>query len=159
MKKLCIVLAIVLIGCLLASCSVKKNGPDLEIVLDTDEFLKKIGEADIFLDTMGSTRDTVLSEVMYLSTDKIEKASLFMGTAFTGEAYGIFKCKSDEDAAVIVEELKTFVENQKDIYISYAPDAIPHFNNAIIKQKGPYVVYVVADKNVEANRIIEEFLR
>ena len=156
-KKKLIGLTVILVLLLLIGCNGSKTEEKLEVVIDVDAFLQRIEEADLFVDVLGSTRDSVLSQVMFLSTDNIESASLFMGTAFTGEAYGVFKCTSPEAASVIVDELKTFVEDQKDIYISYAPDAIPHFDSAIIKQKGSYVVYVVAHENVEANKIVEEF--
>ncbi|MCL1830116.1 MAG: DUF4358 domain-containing protein [Oscillospiraceae bacterium] len=160
MKKT-VVIALLMLSVLLilltTACGEAKTETVAEITVDTEAFLKKIEQTDLFVDTLGSTKESVLSQVMFLSTDKIESASLFMGTGFTGEAYAYFKCTSAEDAAIIVEELKTFVEDQKDIYISYAPDAIPHFDSAIIKQKGSYVAYVVADKNIEANRIVEEF--
>ena len=158
MKKLIILLLAILTLFLLVSCKGEaKTDTPVEVVIDTDAFLKKIEQPDLYVDTLGVTRESVISQVMFLSVNKIESSALFMGTGFTGEAYGYFKCTSEEDAAIIVEELKTFVEDQKGIYISYAPDAIPHFDSAIIKQKGSYIAYVVADKNIEANKIVEEF--
>lgn len=158
MKKALILLLVPLFIFLLVGCkSDEVSEIPIDIEIDTEAFIKKIEQPSLYVDTLGETRDSVLSQVMFLSTEKIESAAMFMGTGFTGEAYGYFKCTSAEDAAVIVNELKTFVEDQKKIYISYAPDAIPHFDSAIIKQKGSYVAYVVADKNVEANKIVEEF--
>lgn len=145
---------LLLVGC--GSGTTEKK-EEVKVTIDTDAFLKKVGEADIFDDTLAATRDSFIAEGLELTMDKIEFGKFFMGSGFTGEGYGVFKCKSKEDAEAIVEELKTFVEAQKGIYISYAPEAIPRFDGAIIKQKGSYVAYVAADKNVEANKLVEEF--
>jgi len=158
MKKICLFLAFYMFIVLLVACG-GKSETKKDIVIDTETFLKRIEEANPFVDTLGNTRDSVLSSVMFLSTDKIETATLFMGTGYTGEAYGVFKCTSAEDAAAIVEELKTFVNDQKDIYISYAPDAIPRFDSAIIRQQGVYVAYVVADDSAAALKIVEEYFK
>ncbi len=156
MKKLLVVLTVALLLFTLIGCG-STNKP--ETTIDLDGLQQKLEGANLFTDTLSSVSESVLSKVMYLTTDNLESNQVFLGTGCTGEEYGVFKCTSSDAATELVKELNARVESQKAILADYAPDAIPRLNNAIIKQSGSYVVYVVADKNADALKIVEEFVK
>ena len=149
---------------LLAGCGSAKDQETTafsgeDIVVDMQAFLKRIEDAELFADTLERARESVLSAVMYLTTDGIETSAIHMGSGFTGEAFGAFKCVSADAAGLLTDELDEYVKAQKAMYADYAPDAIPRLNNAIIRRSGSYVAYVVAERHIDALKIVEEYFK
>ena len=131
-----------------------------EASVDIEALQKKLQNADLFTDTLERiTKESVLTTVLFLDADSIETHLLYMGSGYTGEEYGLFKCSSADAALALTEDLKTRVDTMKNIYADYAPDAIPRLNNAIIRRQGSFVAYVVADKQAEALSIVEEYFK
>ena len=158
MKKLTVYIVLfALLTAVTAGCAPKAAE---EIPVDIEALQRKIEAAGLFTVTFERiTKDSVLSSVMFLDAESIETYLLYLCSAYTGEEYGFFKCVSDDAAAALVEDLKTRVEDLKNTYADYAPEAIPRLNNAIIRRQGSYVAYVVADKQAEALKIVEEYFK
>jgi len=160
MKKLFIFVIVALLTAMLAVGCSPAAKEEAEVSIDLEALQKKIQDADLFTDIFERiTKESVLSSIMFLDAESIETYLLYMGSGYTGEEYGLFKCVSAEAAEVLVEDLKTRVESQKNIYADYAPEAIPRLNNAIIRKQGSYVAFVVADKNADALKIVEEYFK
>ena len=154
-KKVISVLLVVLLICSLAACGKGQT----ETPVDIESLQKEIEAADLFIDTFVSVDANVLSSVMYLATDDIEEFMVYMGSGYTAEEYGVFRCISEETASELVERLRVRVDAQKAIYLDYAPDAMPRLNNAVIKQQGSAVAYVVAEKYGDALKIVEKYIK
>lgn len=154
MKRIITGIVVILCFIFYSGCS---SSNSVEINIDMQALQSKIESAGLFSDTLERiTKESVLSSVLFLTPGNIETSMLYMGSGYTGEEYALFICVSEEAAKQLTEELMTRVDTQKAIYADYAPDAIPRLNNALIKQQGKYVVYVVADKHAQALKIVEE---
>ena len=153
-KLLLILISIVVVISLMSACGAPAKD---EVVVDIDALAKEIESAGLFIDTLELiTKESVLGSVLFLSTGKIEYSALYMGSGATAEEFAVFKCVSEEAAADIVSELNVRIQEQKARYADYAPDAVPRLNNAVIAQKGSYVLYIVSDNYQQARKLAEE---
>lgn len=127
--------------------------------LDTAKLASEIRSADLFLDTLAPVSESVVGKVVGLSTDLITDFQYEIGTGATGEEFAVITCKSEADAKKIKEEI---VKRQTDLYNtyeSYSPESLPRISNAVIEQKGVYVIFVSCDKDADAQKLVDSFLK
>lgn len=127
--------------------------------LDTTKLADDIRKADLFLDTLAPVSESVVKKVVGLSTDLIDEFIYEIGTGATGEEFAVITCKSESDAKKVKEEI---VKRQTDLYNtyeSYSPESLPRISNAVIEQKGVYVIFVSCDKDSEAQKIVDPYLK
>lgn len=140
----------------LAGCGEKQ--PEAATV-DTAALATEIGGAGLFTDELSAVDATYVSTVMYLDTEKMESFDVRVGAGATSEEYGVFTCTSADAAAELVGEIEARIEAQKVTYEPYRPEAIPLLNNAVLMQKGQYVVYIVAEEYGQALEIAEKYMK
>ena len=152
MKKLISLFALLSLVFCLASCG-KSN-----FTLDTDELVDKIENYDLFLDTLAPITENALSSVVGLSTDGIESWTYEIGTGATGEEFGVITCKTEDDAKTIKSELEERQQSLYDTYESYSPDSLPRISDAVLEQKGVYVIFISCDNDDVAQTLIDGYL-
>lgn len=156
MKKLLTILLVSILALTLVAC----GGPKEEdVAIDIDAVKSDLEAANLVTDTLSPVNENVLSNVLTLNAENIESYHMYMGSGATAEEYGVFKCTSSDAAKEIADKLQARVEAQKTVYADYAPDAIPRLDNAVIRQKGVYVAYVVAENHAEALKIIDGYFK
>lgn len=127
--------------------------------LDTVKLASEIRNADLFLDTLAPVSESVVGKVVGLSTDLISEFEYEIGTGATGEEFAVITCKSESDAKKIKEEIVKRQETLYNTYESYSPESLPRISNAVIEQKGVYVIFVSCDKDSEAQKLVDSFLK
>lgn len=154
MKKFLIILLLSTLLLTLTACGGTKEE---NIVIDVDALADELGSANLTTDTLSSVSEKVLTNILSLNVEDIESYLMYMGTGQTAEEYGVFTCVSSEAAVKIAEQLQSRVDAQKAVYADYAPDTIPRLNNAIIRQKGIYVAYVVAENYADSLKMVDTY--
>ncbi|MBP0968918.1 MAG: DUF4358 domain-containing protein [Oscillospiraceae bacterium] len=152
MKKLTALLLMISLLTVLTSC-----GSSFE--LDTEKLASEIRNADLFLDTLAPVSENVIKKVVGLSADSIADFVYEIGTGATGEEFAVITCKSESDAKKIKEEIVKRQEALYNTYESYSPESLPRISNAVIEQKGVYVIFVSCDKDAEAQKLVDSFLK
>ena len=149
-KVLAAVLAAVLIMSL-AACGQTKE-------VDIKALSKELQESPIFSEPLTQQNDSIVNSMVMLDTSLCESYEFFMTTGFTGEEFGIFKCKSADDAASLNTQLEARKAAQYSAYVNYNQEAVPRIENTIISVVGNYVIYVVADDSAAAQEIVNKYI-
>ena len=108
--------------------------------LDTSKLAEDIRNADLFLDTLAPVSESVVKKVVGLSTDLIDDFIYEIGTGATGEEFAVITCKSESDAKKVKDEIVKRQDSLYNTYESYSPESLPRISNAVIEQKGVYVI-------------------
>lgn len=149
-KLLAAVLAAVLIMSL-AACGQSKE-------VDIKALSNELQSAPIFSEPLTEQNDSIVKSMVLLDTSLCEQYEFFMTTGFTGEEFGVFKCKTADDAATLKTQLEARKAAQHDAYVNYNQEAIPRIENTIITVVGNYVIYVVADDSAAAQEIVNKYI-
>ena len=154
MKKIALFAVVLLIILSIAAC-----GKPKEISIDTEAFLGEISSGNLFKDALEPIPEKTVSSVIGIDFEQIESFSYFMGAGATAEEYGVFKCSSEEYAKKLTEQFEKRVTTQRALYETYAPDALPRLDNAIIKQSGSYAAIVIADNHSSALSVVDKYFK
>ncbi|MBQ1734316.1 MAG: DUF4358 domain-containing protein [Lachnospiraceae bacterium] len=127
--------------------------------LDTSKLAEDIRNADLFLDTLAPVSESVVKKVVGLSTDLIDDFIYEIGTGATGEEFAVITCKSESDAKKVKEEIVKRQDSLYNTYESYSPESLPRISNAVIEQKGVYVIFVSCDKDPDAQKLVDSYLK
>ena len=153
MKKL---LTLVLLTALLALC-LSSCGKAFE--LDTAALVENIKKADLFLDSLEPVSEVVISKVVGLSTELISDFHYEIGTGATGEEFAVITCDSEASAKKIREEIIKRQDSLYSTYESYSPESLPRISNAVVEQKGKYVIFISCNKDDAAQKLVDGFLK
>jgi hypothetical protein len=64
---------------------------------------------------------------------------------------------SNKDAKELEKQLIAHRDSLYELYASYKTEALPRINNAVIRCKGGYVVFVSAEDYQQAGRIVDSY--
>ena len=152
MKKILTIAAIIaLLSLTLTSC-----GKAFE--LDTNALIGDIIGADLFLDSLEPVSESVVKKVVGLSTELIKDFHYEIGTGATGEEFAVIACDSEESAKKVKEEIIKRQDSLYNTYESYSPESLPRISNAVIEQKGIYVIFISCDKDDDAQKLVDKYL-
>ena len=126
--------------------------------MDTDALVNELHGASLFVDSLTPIQQNALAKVVGVSTDYVKSFTYEMGTGVTGEELGVITCDTEANAKKVLEQVKAHQEDYIKQYESYAPDAIPRMEGAVLEQKGVYVIYVAAENNDAAHKIVDKYL-
>ncbi len=155
MKKTIAIIFALIMAFALVSCGESKPS----FTMDTKALVDDLHKAQLFLDTLTPISESALNKVIGIKTDHVVDFTYEMGTGVTGEELCVITCDSEDAAKEVFEQVKAHRDDYIKQYESYAPDAIPRMENAVLEQKGVYVVYVAAEANTMAVSICGEYLK
>lgn len=154
MKRTLAVIFMLILAFALVSC----GGSKTEFTMDTKALVDELHQAQLFLDDLTPISESALNKVIGVKTDGIVDFVYEMGTGVTGEELCVITCDSEDTAKRVFEDVKKHRDDYIKQYESYAPDAIPRMEYAVLEQKGVYVVYVSAEANTMATSICGKYL-
>ena len=143
-------LILILIVGLLVSCS-------KEVVIDLPELRDELLAADLFTDQLVSLSTDKIPVEAEVDSSLYISAEYWKGSGITGEEIGLFRCGSNKDAKELEKQLIAHRDSLYELYASYKPEALPRINNAVIRCKGSYVVFVSAENYQLAGRIVDSY--
>lgn len=80
----------------------------------------------------------------------------YMSSGDTAEEVLVITAPSEEAAIAMKENVKVFLEEQADSFAKYVPATVTRIEDAVLVQKGVYVVLCVSDESQKAETIIKE---
>lgn len=144
-------LALVVVCSSLVSCGSKETKE--KTTVDMQELKNELLAADTTLPEMKTVTSedenaelnfTGLSDIDYSMVD-----SYFYSYAEGGDVQeiAVIALKEEGDAAEAMESLHTHVENRLGTLREYSPDKVELAEDAVITNKGRYVVFIIAEKS------------
>ena len=98
---------------------------------------------------------------MLLTPDKLPEgaeAAIYLNS-LSNVRILLVTCPDAAAAEGFVPVLKGFIDRQKDVNASYAPEEVEPLDNALLRQAGPYVVLVVSDDSAAAASVVDGYLK
>lgn len=93
---------------------------------------------------------------VYIDMEEGVKASLYMGSGSTAEEAAVFDAPDEDTAKKQMEHVQTYLDDQADSFRDYIPEETKRVEDAVLVQKGRYVILCVSASSDQANEIIEE---
>ncbi len=92
----------------------------------------------------------------FISAEGIEKKIMYMGSGSYADTFGIFTFDSEESAKAGLDAVESYLADLEDSFKYYIPEEAEKIANAVVVQKGKYVIFCVTSNSENAAAIIEE---
>ncbi len=93
---------------------------------------------------------------MQFDTEDGVKIYLYMGGGATTEEVAVFEAPDEEAAKKQLDHVKDFVDDQIETERDYRPEEVKRLEDAVLEQKGKYVILCVSADSDKAKEIIEK---
>lgn len=94
----------------------------------------------------------------YLSLPEGAEAVAYMSKGATAEEIIVVRCANEADAKTVIAGIETFLADQRVDMERYQPQEVARMDNAVLTQRGVYVVLCVSADSDAAQRVIKEQL-
>ena len=151
MKKLLIIALALVLALSLAACG------DKNVSIDTAALSAEIEGSGVFVDTLVKMDESAIGGQCESDVSGCVSMEYHAGMGATAEEWGIFECADAKAAKALVASLEAHRDSLLEVYASYAPDAVPRIENAVIRQSGPYVLFIVANDYAGAASVADGY--
>ena len=148
MKKSGLITALAAGMILLAGCGSTQKDIDASALAKSlvsdityDDQLEQIDEDDVSV---------------YIDVPEKVNTIMYMGSGSTAEEVAVFTAPDEETARTTEENVQSFLDDQSDSFEKYIPEETKRISNAVLEQKGKYVVLCVSGDSDQAKEIIEK---
>lgn len=93
---------------------------------------------------------------IYFDMEDGVTVSLYMGSGSTAEEVAVFDAPDEETAGKQLAHVQTYLDDQADSFRDYIPEETKRVENAVLVQKGKYVILCVSADSDKAKEMIEE---
>ena len=94
----------------------------------------------------------------YMDLPDGAKAAARMSNGTTAEEIIVVRCANENDAKTVKSQIETFVADQRADLERYQPQEVARLDNAVLTQRGAYVVLCVCGDTDGAEKVIKEQL-
>ena len=122
--------------------------------IDADALAKTLATDIVYEDTLQELDDDEVS--MYVELPDGVDSVMYMGSGSTAEEVGVFTAEDADTAESVKENVQSFLDDQADSFRDYTPEETKRIGNAVLEQKGPYVILCVSGDSDQAKEIIEK---
>lgn len=120
-----------------------------DVTIDISKLAEDIMQNAKFEDEMNEI-DTDTAKVLY-GIENMVAQKVYVSSGATAEEVAIFEFNNKEDAEDAVEKVNTRISDQKESFENYVPKEIKKLDNAIVIQKGKYIITCISDdENVQS---------
>ena len=106
-----------------------------------DDSLKELDDEDV---------------TMYMDVPENVDPIVYMGSGSTAEEVGVFTAKDTDTAKTMLDNVRSYLDDQQDSFADYKPQEAKRVGNAVLEQKGNYVVLCVSGDPETAKKLIEK---
>jgi len=151
-RTVSIILALCVLTLIFTGCTKKAGTVEYNLkTLSSD--LQKSGA---FSDILGEIDQKSVSTLYGVASADVSDCVVLCSTGATTEEIGLFKCADADAAARVLKAAKARIDSQKEAYQSYAPAEIPKLGDAIVRQDGVYVFYIVSADTAKAQAVLDK---
>jgi len=146
MKRVCSLLLALLLTVALVGCGGAKT-----------KNVEATGLVDALYNTVKFDSElTSVSAENYLNLPAGAQAAARMSNGTTAEEIIVVRCANEDDAKTVKAEMETFVADQRVDMERYQPQEVARLDNAVLTQRGVYVVLCVSADTEMAEKVIKE---
>jgi hypothetical protein len=93
---------------------------------------------------------------MYIDLPEGVESVMYMGSGSTAEEVAVFTAADSDTAGETLESVQSYLDDQADSFEDYLPEEAKRVGNAVLEQKGNYVILCVSGESDTAKDLIEE---
>lgn len=154
MKKYMYV-GIVLIIAIIIGVIIFTNKPK-DVTIDINQLAEDIMQNTKFEDEMNEA-DVDTAKILYGIENAVSQ-KVYISSGATADEVSIFEFANIEDAKSAVEKVNTRISEQKESFENYIPKEVSKLENALVIQRGKYIITCVAnDENVQ--KLIDKYTK
>lgn len=107
-----------------------------------------------FDDEMENVDDDTIS--MYIDVPENIESVMYMGSGETAEEVAVFTAEDENAAGEMLENVKSHLDDQIASFKAYKAEEVKRVEEAVLEQKGKYVILCVSADSSKAKELIEE---
>ena len=142
---LCMILGI------FAGCAQKAKPAEYDLAA----LATKLQDSGAFSDFLSPITKEIASSFYGFEDAEVTDCVVYCSTGATTEEIALFKCADEAAANKVKANADNRIKTQKAIYESYAPAEPPKLDDAIVKQDGLYVFYIVSANTAKAQAVLD----
>ena len=128
-----------------------------EINVPVSDISAKLMKELTWVDTLRQIDDNVIDKFYGFDTSKLAEYEVFVSdSGATAEGIAIVKMSDASVKDDVTAAMEKRVEKQKKQFENYMPEEMFKLENALITEKGNYVILVVADEFEQAEELIAD---
>lgn len=93
---------------------------------------------------------------MYITLPDEVESVMYMGSGSTAEEVAVFTAPDEDTAKETMESVQEHLNDQTESFQDYIPEESKRVGNAVLEQRGKYVILCVSGDSDTAKEIIEE---
>jgi succinylglutamate desuccinylase len=128
--------------------------------MDMDGFCSKVFETVKYDDELVRASDRTAQQLYDLSFDGLEEYEIYVsGTLATANELTVMKLANADAVAAARKSIESRISDQTSNYENYRPDELFRIKNAIIVEKGNYILFSVSEDNETVKKLFEDSLK
>ena len=155
MKKQTIILSLIAATLALSSCGSSKYSADIDPKAVAAAVIE---DTSIEFPSMNEIDTGKLSNYLAIDLDEIESCSFYIaGSGGYADEVAIIKLKDKSYSSEAVEIINERLEKRKKDFEGYNSDEYDKLENALVSEKGSYVIFSVSEDNERVDEIVEGY--
>lgn len=122
--------------------------------IDAAELAKSLASEITYDDTLEELDADEIA--MYVEVPDDVSAVMYMGSGSTAEEVAVFTAPDEDTAKTMLGNVQSFLDDQAESFQDYVPEETKRVGNAVLEQKGNYVILCVSGDSDSAKKVIEE---
>lgn len=122
---------------------------------DLTALSSQLEQSGAFSDILSPVTKDIAASFYGFDSTEVTECVVLCSTCATTEEIALFKCMNEEAATKLEANASARVEKQRTTYESYAPLEMPKLDDAIVKQNGLYVFYIVSADYSKAQAVLD----
>lgn len=153
-RSIAIILAVLILAGLFSACS--SDTKEIDIATLSQELLD-CGAYPNGLEPIDAESGCYLYGLEYGEGSPVVESAFYLATGAVADEFAIIKTTSEAEAAEVKAAIEARVEYLKVSFESYNPGEVSQLENAALKTKGVFVVFVCADVQSAADEVLKAY--
>ena len=132
------------------------GGPEQAFGLDVAKLGEALYQQVAYRDQLEELDPLVVYTLLGVDGDMVFAQKNYFSSGATAEEIIIFQAKDDEALLALRRALEARLEDQAEIYASYAPEEVAYLKAAVLEEKGVYLVLCVSADAESAAKLVSE---
>jgi len=126
--------------------------------LDVERAGERLYEELTYRDALEELPAAVVYVLLGIDEGHVSAQKNYFSSGATAEEVIVFQAKDEAALKALRQAVEARIEDQKDVYVSYAPKEVDYLKGAVVEEKGAYLIYCVAEDSAAAAKLIREVL-
>lgn len=122
--------------------------------IDATELAKSLATEIAYDDTLEELDADEIA--MYMDVPDGVESVMYMGSGSTAEEVAVFTAQDEDTAKTMMTNVQSHLDDQAESFEDYIPEEAKRVGNAVLEQKGKYVILCVSGDSDTAKEVIEE---